>query len=1036
MLHRGTSRVVLLFGILVVAVALVWAFASNREKLSEPSGFGSSTVIEQVEIADGIGLHDVGAVADSASTGKEKKPTAANSEALTREGLELELKLNLSNEVGSPVDGTVWILARTTGLEERLSTGRYAFTSLFEDSLLAEEQSSDGEVVIPVQRSWMESPLVALAAAPGFAPQAITVHLGTLSNEIILVPVKPIAVQVVDTDGKPVANTACWLTPMFTDWRAGPDGWLARLALRGFMEQVATDGEGRAVFLTCYSSSRNSIKVFPEPPLAVGAASLCEPGQEVVVTCAFGFAVSGHFFDAETGGPIEGAFVIFTEDRVEGSRTLTSLVTAEDGSFRQEALPAAGAIYSVQARAEGYATQRQRIFHPQPLSSHSLDFFLHPAAGLTLKLRTTWGEPIVDSLVQLRLGRYNIETSFQTTSEMGVAQFPAVLQKETSYECLISIGGNFWALPDIVVQAGEDEVIVPNLSRIMKVAMPVDLPKDFSPTLFEWTSLANENQGMVDWKPGSPSPLLPSGVGCLAVMSIDGRRLEMVATLQDGVREQINFLNQPALLSFTWTGEEGALLSLRSNIAWDWFKLEEPISPGPIELELWQGTFALSIEGDGGPVSFPALRLGPGNTDLGDLGWRDSSGVAGHVFDTDGNPLANVEVNLFNLDLGPSGFASTDQGGSFAITGMAPGAYSLQVTGGKAYGGSVHEVQVEVFLAPGEGNRNLEIQLETDSNRYLEGRVGQGPPANSFAFAAAGGQAQMVDVLPSGDFLLPRPTTSKWIGVGLQERGHVLFTMKLVAAGTESLLLDAPSLRQTIHVVDEHGEPWNDARIYAYVAGASLGFHAMPDVDGSLLLEASPTAEANLQFRLADGRAFVYSLSDLLDLATLVIPRDAAWVRLDLANEKGNPIPGAAAMHYGVGDVFYGDGNGHLSLPSVAGSVPYLIMARGYLSMWSSARQDHQLILPTLFSGLSLHLPPEVVHAGTDHAIAWVQIESIDLPENAFAKGPLELAVHGSILDLPPLPAGQIEVQLFDANREIRSFKTLTVAPGSLVLEY
>lgn len=154
MLHRGTSRVVLLFGILVVAVALVWAFASNREKLSEPSGFGSTTVIEQVEIADGIGLHDVGAVADSASTGEEQKPTAANSKALTREGLELELKLNLSNEVGSPVDGTVWILARTTGLEERLSTGRYAFTSLFEDSLLAEEQSSDGEVVIPVQRSW------------------------------------------------------------------------------------------------------------------------------------------------------------------------------------------------------------------------------------------------------------------------------------------------------------------------------------------------------------------------------------------------------------------------------------------------------------------------------------------------------------------------------------------------------------------------------------------------------------------------------------------------------------------------------------------------------------------------------------------------------------------------------------------------------------------------------------------------------------------------------------------------------------------
>jgi len=984
-----------------------------------PSNASSESIDSQVQPPSELG--------QKAVTVEGEKNAASTDRGLARENAEQNLTIELFDETDNPIDGEIWLLARTETLEERLSGGRYAATYLFEESLLAQDQTVDGQVYLPVVPEWLEQPMIAFAAVPGYAPHAVTVKPGPIPTKVAMQPTEPISVQVVDEDGKAVSNTACWLTPVFTDWRDGPDDFLERLALRGYMEQAFTDADGRATFFTCYPNAGNSIKVYPEPPLALVAASFCEAGSDVRLSCAFGFAVSGRISDAETGEPIAGAFAIMNEESMDGMRTINSQITAADGLYRQEALPAGAPVFSINVKADGYAMQRKRIYAPQASSQYEFDFSLEPADDLDLKLLTSWGAPMVDSMVQLRLGRNNLETDFQTTNEKGIVHFPAELQRNTPYECLILVGSNFWALPDLTVHAGEEEVVVPGLSQLERVVMPADLPDGFVPVSLEWTALANENQGMVSWSLNQASPLLPSGAGCLAVMSADGHRLEMLATLEEGVQEQIDFLSHPARLAFEWTGDEAAYLSIRSNIAWDWFKMEEPISPGRVELDLWKGTFAFLLEGESGAVSLPALQLNAGLTDLGPLGWQDLAGVQGRVHDANNRSLAGVEVNLFSLEVGPGGSASTDAEGKFAIGGMSPGAYFLQVTGGKAYGGTVPEVVQEIYLAPHESQRELDIQLEMNADNNLVGHVVENPPAGAFAFSAAGGQAEMTDVLPDGSFLLPRPTVSRWIGVGTQERGRALFTMMTVEAGAKSLVLDAPNLKHSLRIVDEMGAPWIDARIYAFVAGAALGNFSLPDLDGNLALELSSQAEVNLQFRLPDGRALVYSLSELLALQTLIIPRHLDFVRLELLDDKNQAIPGAAAMHYGVGDVFSGNGKGEIDLPVASVEKPYLLMAPGHLSMWSAALHNQIVILPTLYAGIQIHLPEELFDKESKHIASWVHVESIRLPANAFSRGAIELPLEGRSVTLPPLPAGELKVEVFDDEGNVLDQRILTV---------
>jgi len=1038
MFSKGASKAVLLFGMigLMLALALVVGWNAFGDQEANPNG----AIVSQKGSADtlqGSGSAPASAKLEQAAVPSIDKGKEISTDSRpAREGMEQFLTIAFIEESGSPVEGEIWLLARTASLEERLRSGRFASTYLFEDSLLAQDRTVGGQVKIPVVSSWLETPLIAFVVAPGFSPRAVVVKPGPKTTQVQLQPIESISVYVVDTDGKAVTNTACWLTPVFTDWRAGPEDWLERLALRGYMEQAFTDAHGRATFFTCYPDSGNSIKVYPEPPLALAAASFCKAGIDVRLSCAFGFAVSGRISDAETGEPIAGAFAIMNEDGIDGTRTINSQITETNGLYRQEALPAGAAVFSIIAKADGYAMQRKRIYAPQASSSYEFDFLLQPTEGLELQLRTSWGDPILNSIVQLRLGRNNLETDFQSTNEKGIVHFPAELQRETPYECLILVGSNFWALPNLTVQAGEAQVVVRDLSQVNTVTMPKDLPDGFVPASFEWTALANENQGTVVWNMDQPSPLLPSGAGCLAVMSSSGQRLEMLATLEEGVHEEIAFISYPARLVFEWTGEDVAYLSLRSNIAWDWFKMEEPIAPGRVELDLWQGTFSLMVEGEGGSVSLPALRLEAGLTDLGPLGWQDLAGVQGRVHDASNQPLAGVEVNLFSMEVGPSGFASTDEQGNFAIGGMSPGAYYLQVTGGKAYGGSVHEVQQEIFLAPHESQQGLDIQLEMNASNYLDGRVVQDPPAGAFAFSAAGGQAQLTDVLPAGNFLLPRPRASRWIGVGMQVRGRALFTMKKVEAGVESLLLDAPSIRHTLRIVDENGAPWVDARIYAYVAGASLGYFSLPDLDGNLALELSSQAEVNLQFRLPDGRAMVHSLSELLALQTLTIPRNPNFVQLELVDDMGNAIPGAAAMHYGVGDVFYGNGKGELALPTATPEKPYLLMAAGHLSVWSIVLHDQQVTLPTLFAGIHLNLPKNLFDTESKFVASWVRVRSLGLPANALSLDAFELSIEGHGVNLPPLPAGKIEVQVFDEEGNALGLRVLAIASTTTTLEY
>lgn len=1013
----------ILTGVGIAALALMWVLSDRGSNRLQPH-----------DQSEGIEAPETHASMEETANGSSS--LESEHEAGGRLEIRPELSIRLLDPDGGPVEGKVLLLERTPSLEQRLESGRWGASYLYEGALWEEAKALEGNCSLSLPKGVLQGDLLLLALAPGFAPSAVAVAPGVERQEIYLTSVEAIQVRVIDYEGRPVVGATCRLSPMYFDWADGPDSFEERLSLRAFIQESLTDSSGLVRFPISYPGVRNSIQVEPAYPLAIGSQSYCSPGQEVLIQCSKGFAVKGRFLDAETQEPIPNAALIYAKDTIEGTSTVKSGATDFQGVYGEESLPSDVPALSVIALLEGYAMERHRIVSPEPGRLYEHDFHFHRAHGLALKLSTSWGHPIADSQVRLRSGRNNFETSFFETDVDGVVHIPPVLREGIGYEVLVHVESQFWVLPDDVVHSGEEALIVPGLAQIQKVTLKNSEGETDEPISFDWTSMAAEHQGMVPWLPGTPSPLLASGSGTFGVVFKGGNRLEMTAFLPEGVQESFEFECMPATLSFAWNGAEDAVFSIRSSAAWDWHILESPLPLGAQELDLWRGRFHLIVEWDGGSLELPAITLDTDGHDLGTLGWQDTSEVRGYVVDGDGTPLEGVDVSLYSMDQGLGNFTYSEADGSFAIGGLSPGSYSLTATGGAVLGGQYSEENREVFLAPGEVLSGIDLELETQQDRLLRGSLGENPPAGTSAFIIESGRMHDVDLIPPMAFQLPIPESPALVGAGQLQQGLLYLVMEEVDAGVTSVEVPIANLSRTLKILDEFGAPWLDVRVHAFVGGAPLDFYALPDHQGEIRLKVSSQAIANLQLRFPDGRVQVVSLEEAMTAGRVVTPRIGDYSLVTVLDKSGRPIAGAVAMQYGVGAVVRGGGEGILRLPETGSGTPFLVSATGYLGVWDFGNRTHEIVLPLLVGEVALNISSLPSGMGELPPGSRAELLFPDLPPNSVDLSGMTVELLTGVQPLPPIPEGRVEVSIVSSADEVLITESFVILGEGQVLRF
>ncbi|MDA1114814.1 MAG: carboxypeptidase-like regulatory domain-containing protein, partial [Planctomycetota bacterium] len=916
---------------------------------------------------------------------------------------------------GTLLNGTLWVIAHTPELDRRISEGVTRAYSLWDSSLFLEDDFLDGLYALSAP-TWPGTKEFALqCAVPGYAPQVIPLPSAPGEVEFVMAPVAPIQVHVLDPMGKPLSNAQCWI-------RAGHDlngreefDWITALQQFGFGASVLTNNQGVATFPVCYSEAINTVQAFPESEFAGATVAGLAPGDDETIICSHACTIVGHLINRKTKAPIAGSVTISTLDNNFDISTVLTYAVADDGVFRAERLPANFPALFLEAHSPGFAYGEAQILSAGPNSVSNIEIYLDEGATLDLSLRTAWGDPIPNTEVTLRRKRHGWQSPALFTDGNGQVHFPTILPKGEELAVILGIENNFWLRTPQNLETGKDELVIHDLARIQKVRVSgLEMPDE--PAQFSWTALADEIPGEVNWNAQEPSPLLPSGPGFLKMTTKNGMAFQQACVITDGEQNVLDLEFNSAPLTFQWLGSSNAALTITAASGVSVMEAIE-ISPGPNSIKLWPGTFHVKLSYEAGTRTWNHLTIPLGGLDLGAISGIDDSGIWGAIKDVHDAPATGLLVNLIELGGLARHYGGTDDQGQFLFSGIPPGEYRLSVNGGVTRGGSVPDLDTTVFLGPGEWVGPLELVVDGNELGFM-GRVTPNPLTGSSAWMLHQGQIQHQDLPMSLEFLFPVPTEETWFGVSHLGRGSLQISGKRISTKeTNSVVHWRPNVHK-VQFVDELGDPRTDIFLHAYLNGVALPFQATPDGQGTITLAVTPGLPLTIRAKSSDGITNVWKAETLLQQDKVILPREIDHFLLVVMNGERAPLPLAAAMRAGIGDVVQANGRGELLLPTFDAQFPYLVSAPGYLGVWLSDAQEGELVLKPWLYDLVLDLGEGSAGDSMPFEDAQTVLFTFeDLPHGAEIDSTLKITLEkGRITTLPPLPPGTAEVNLLNGN--------------------
>ncbi len=931
--------------------------------------------------------------------------------------------------------GEYWVIAHTEDLDRKLAEQHSFAFSLWDTSLAASGAIEKGIIQFsqPKMKSVKEYAL--LLACPGYAPKVVKISSSPEEEEILLKPIDPILLHVVDPQGHGLPGAQCWLRPDGHSQPPPPKHWLEGLQSRGFGTSVVTDPTGLATFPTCIPGPWNTIQVFPSEVFAGGTLVGLEPGTETTLVCKQAFSFVGRLLSKATNEPLQGSVVFAAQNESMEMKAVLTVETNDQGEFFAERLPAEVPFVMANAFAEGYVTQILYLPNPEIDEAIERDIFLEEASSVRLRLLTSWGEPVPNTLISFREHRYGWESPALTTDEQGVVLFPPVLPKGKPLAAILKVEQGFWMRAESNLVPGIEELIVDHLCRIQSITVRGQISAADAITECSWHSLAEECPGEVQWKYGEVSPLLATGPGILELTTASGKNSRQPISLQEGCENLVDFFFHPTQITFQWKGESPAQATLVD--AFGGTPITFSIEPGSVELACWPGTFSLTLE-DGtntrtlGPLQVPGEGL-----DLGSLEMAGDTGVVfGSVVDEKNHPIAGVFVDL--REIGGPGvyFGGTDAGGLFSIGAVPAGEYELVISGDYLYGGRLPDARIPVFLQDEEKAGPYEMTLSMEDG--LKGVVTPRSPAGGTAWIQRQTHVESKDLSALGTFQFALPQTDVWVGVSLLKRGALLLNAQTIGPGEHNVQVSWPPPKNTVKMVDESGEPRTDLDLQVFLDGQVLPFRAVPDAEGELEIGFPSGFPGVVQIKTPQGEASVWSAESLMTTDAITIPKIGGRDRVLVRSEDGHPLGMALAMRFGVGDVLRTDAQGVVELPPFDGQHPFLFHARGFLNVWDDGIGDREVVLFPLLSGFSLDLGDARMQVESSmHHVVSLELEAVTLPTEmaAFAPQFLNLPPKQRV-SLPNLARGVYLAKLRDKEGNTLFQKQITITESGQTFEW
>ncbi len=948
-------------------------------------------------------------------------------EGLVREG-QRPLIVSIQDEGGAPIEGKVVVVEKDDSLFDRLVNSSWVGSHLWASALVLEDETFEGRLELPKSIFKSHGEFALLVKSEGYSPRAVPISLRQSEIVVTMESTAPIIVNVTTENGAPIPGAYCWIRAYGFDRNLFRENWILGMEAIWFSEVIQCDSNGKAIFAAPYPGHNNSIQVNPISGFSSNTIDAIRPGEVVSVVCGKAFSAKGNVKDGVTLLPIIDAAVSFVGISGGEWKTISTHQTNQEGAFRIETLPANKPVVLVVIRKEGYAKSEFRWYHPSASSVQGQDFFLEKAVDVEMQVVTDWGAPIPDVDTYFRARRFDESPSAGRTDSEGFLRGKSLLAADRAYALVIGLQDSVWLEVNQLVQPSDHKIVVPGMAQIAEVRLDEEQFPSGTAGRLSWAVLATETNGEITWPLGEKSPILPAGPGRLTLHT-ESTTLQMQAELAESGDNVIDFQATPAALNFEWLGPNPATVTLYGE--GDFLLIDQQeFAPGPIRIPCWEGNFRLTLAHENGKRELPITVTAP-SVDIGPIGGADTAAIYGRVMGADG-PFPGVYVDL-DLPEGTIAASSiTDEQGYFHIEGLAPGEYNLFLTGDTMFGPDMPEQRRAIFLKPGEEQGPFALTFLSSADG-LHGRVLGEAPAGTAAWMMVDGHVEQDLIEPDRSFHLRRPLADTTVGLTTMRRGLVMVTTEQVPAETQQIEIGVPSREHQLKIVDPQGKPRTDVVVQAFYQGAVLPFQAVPDNGGRLTFRMQRGIDVDLQFRLPDGSVELVYYDDIANHREITLPTTERTIPVQVQDAKGQPISGAVAMRYGVGDVMHADGYGQIMLPETEADWPYQITADGYLGQWIAPKEKEIVILQPLLSGLHLDL------SGVDDRsnIEKVLLTLSGLPDAAAIAESFRIPYTGAAtMALPPLPECSLRIDLVNAQGEVITQKSYTLSDSGQQLSF
>ena len=770
--------------------------------------------------------------------------------------------------------------------------------------------------------------------SPGFITRGefLTFPLPTESAHWELVQTAPLTVEVTNENGLPIPAKTVWVenTSASTEYPSFP--WRHKLASKYYSVTSRTDDRGLAVIKDPLSTHMD-VFVGSGNGYSMAQVHSAQAGSHVQLVLQPTFTVSGHVEFADQDEVPDHAFVYFWA-RGEETRSLGigSASVDESGFFVAEDVAAGHDCVLVMAATDGYSVPTKTILRPKAGAKYSVDFVVHKAQEFDLRLVTAAGEGVPEVPVSFSIGAHDFVPFSYRTDEFGRFRTRPTMLPGNQYLLHWTVGEHSPAPIPVKMPARPPfsmDVELPPLGRWSRANIwhKNERVEDYNIIFF---GLGDRGGPRAAWSSAEHSPWILAGPAVVVVEFPSGLSVEREVYVREGENGALVLRTQSVPVSFRlpkpptselWEVELRPARSSKSTTS--------RLGSGNHTVQVIPGELYLHIQDSSGTSSsWGPFVVGALGLDLGSLSPGYCS-ISGTVADELDEPWSGMEVFLHRDHGAAVGTATTGDSGTFAFTGLQPGAYRLSCSPFESQ--QMVQPDLERTVWVGFGNSDAHVRVTVSSGELIgKGSVHPSPGAGWGMFQILDETLHLAALGGDGAFEFSSRSPSI-VGARQMQSSELQLFASRTQQGQPHVSFDIEGLQSHgLQLLSVNGRPAAFARIELELQGIQMPGACWSDEEGFLSIAADCRVDCNLMIDLgAEGR-YLIPLERALAASQIRLDDPGSPREIRITDLDGNPVSTATLYLPELRVRRLSDGAGWCRLEPMSGADLLMVEKSGF----------------------------------------------------------------------------------------------------------